>query len=74
MLGDQIREVSSYFSKNAKIAFWFLSVVAIMIAVYIPTALPDGKYRDAVHGEVFQVVAGRLIGTVGKEDCYLISI
>ena len=43
-------------------------------SISLPTALPDGKYRDAVHGEVFQVVAGRLIGTVGKEDCYLISI
>ena len=64
MLGDQIREVSSYFSKNAKIAFWFLSVVAIMIAVYIPTALPDSSLRHVVLSKDYQA------GELADEDVY----
>ena len=64
MLGDQIREVSSYFSKNAKIAFWFLSVVAIMIAVYIPTALPDSSLRQVVLSKDYQA------GELADEDVY----
>ena len=40
--------------------------------VELPTALPDGEYRDAVYGNVFTVNNGVLQGTAAPETTYII--
>ena len=41
--------------------------------VELPTALPDGEYRDAVYGKVFIVSKGMLQGTAAPETTYVIT-
>ena len=41
--------------------------------VELPTALPDGEYRDAVYGKVFIVSNGILQGTAAPETTYVIT-
>jgi alpha-amylase len=40
--------------------------------VELPTALPDGEYRDSVYGKVFIVSNGMLQGTAAPETTYVI--
>ncbi len=41
--------------------------------VNLPTALPDGKYKDKVYGKEFKVKNGRLIGILAPERSYILS-
>ena len=41
--------------------------------VEMPTALPDGKYTDAVYGNVFTAEGGLLKGTAAPETTYILS-
>lgn len=40
--------------------------------VDVPTALPDGKYRDKVYGKEFRVKNGRLKGIAAPERSYIL--
>lgn len=41
--------------------------------VDLPTALPDGKYRDVVYGKEFKVKKGRLTGYAAPERTYILQ-
>lgn len=41
--------------------------------VNLPTALPDGIYRDKVYGKEFKVKAGRLVGIAAPERSYILE-
>ncbi|MDE6397466.1 MAG: alpha-amylase, partial [Muribaculaceae bacterium] len=42
------------------------------VKVQIETTLPDGKYKDGVHGNEFTVKKGKLNGTVEPLTSYLL--
>lgn len=69
-----------YFSADNKVAevcrgkegAAIVNVSGDEVALSIDTALPGGKYKDAVHGTQFTVKGGKLTGTVKPHTSYIL--
>lgn len=51
-----------------------VNIGAMAAFVDVPTAMPDGIYRDEVYGREFRVRKGRLKGTTAPRRSYILRV